>query len=272
MLWSAHNACMNGFASGSVATPIHIVKQAPRIVLRAWRSWSGPFEPVYVKVLPVNARSIEAVCAWLAREIELPVPEPMLLDMPASRLPKGCAWPFGTDPYATCFATRAVENALSLSNVSSDVATAMIDKWGSLPAAAAFDQLIANDDRTEGNILLGPRRDLWLIDHGRSLGGGGQRFFSTDVTPSTANFLLSRVARYPAQERVRLRPALIAVCTRLASAVSRVPYAALLVPEDIAMQIDDFLSRRVGMLQAMVLQSIGLPDLYDDGQHPSAMQ
>ncbi len=272
MLWSAHNACMNEFAAGSVATPIHIVKQAPRIVLRAWRSWPGPFEPVYVKVLPVNARSIEAVCAWLAREIELPVPEPMLLDMPASRLPKGCAWPFGTDPNATCFATRAVENALPLSNVSSEIATAMIDKWASLPAAAVFDQLIANDDRTEGNVLLGPRRDLWLIDHGRSLGGGGQRFFSTDVTPSTANFLLSRVARFPAQERVRLRPALIAVCTRLASAVRRVPYGTLLVPEDIAMQIDDFLTRRVGMLQAMVLQSIGLPDLYDDGQRPSALQ
>lgn len=269
---SAHNAGMQGFASGSVATPIQVVKQTPRVVLRAWRSWPGPFEPVFVKVLPVNARSIEAVCAWLAREIELPVPEPMLLDMPASRMPRGCAWPFGTDQHATCFATWAVENALSLSNVSSDVAMALIDKWGSLPAAAVFDQLIANDDRTEGNILLGPRRDLWLIDHGRSLGGGGQRFFSTDVTPATANFLLSRVASYPAQVRVRLRPALIAVCTRLATAVSRVPYAALSVPEDIAMQIDDFLSRRVGMLQAMVLQSVGLPDLYDGGQHPTALQ
>jgi hypothetical protein len=148
----------------------------------------------------------------------------------------------------------------------------MIDKWRSLPAAAVFDQLIANDDRTEGNILLGPRGDLWLIDHGRSLGGGGQRLFSTDITPSTANFLLSRVARYPAQARVKLRPELIAVCTKLASAVSRVPYGALLVPEDIAMQIDDFLVRRVGMLQAMVLQSIGLPDLYDDGQRPAPLQ
>lgn len=230
---------MNGFAFGSVASPIRIVKATPRIVLRAMRSWAGPFEPVFVKVLPVNARSIEAVCAWLATEIELPAPQPMLLDMPASRIPRGCDWPFGTNAYATCFATRAVENAFPLSNVSSDVATAMIDKWASLPAAAVFDQLIANDDRTEGNILLGPRRDLWLIDHGRSLGGGGQRLFSTDVTPSTANFLLSRVANFPAQERVRLRPALIAICTRLASAVRRVPYAALLVPEDIAMQIED---------------------------------
>lgn len=263
---------MTAFARGSVATPVHIVKQTPRVVLRALRSWSGPFEPVFVKVLPVNARSIETVCAWLAREIELPAPEPMLLDMPASRMPRGCAWPFGTNTHATCFATRAVENALSLTNVSSDVSMAMIDQWGSLPAAAVFDQLIANDDRTEGNILLGPRRDLWLIDHGRSLGGGGQRFFSTDVTPSTTNFFLSRIARYPAKERVRLRPELIAVCTRLASVVTRVPYAALLVPEDIAMQIDDFLSRRVAMLQAMVLQSIGMPDLYDGGLYPSALQ
>jgi hypothetical protein len=263
---------MDGFATGSVATPIRVVKAAPRIVLRASRSWAGPFEPVFVKVLPVNARSIEAVCAWLAREIELPTPEPLMLDLPASRLPKECVWPFGSDTHAACFATRAVENALALSTVSSDVATAMLDKWASLPAAAVFDQLIANDDRTQGNILLGPRRDLWLIDHGRSLGGGGQRLFSTDVMPASPNFLLKRIAEYAPQDRVKLRPSMMAVCTRLASAVRRVPYAALLVPDEIAMQIDDFLSRRVGMLQAMMLQAIGLPDLYGDGQQPPALQ
>ena len=82
---------MNGFATGSVASPIRVVKSTPRVVLRAMRWWAGPFEPVFVKVLPVNARSIEAVCAWLAREIELPVPQPMLLDLPASRMPRGCA-------------------------------------------------------------------------------------------------------------------------------------------------------------------------------------
>ena len=119
VFWSPQNVRMHGFATGGVATPIHTVKQTPRVVLRALRSWSGPFEPVFVKVLPVNARSIEAVCAWLAREIELPVPELMLLDMPAGRMPRGCAWPFSTDQHATCFATRAVENAPALRNVAS---------------------------------------------------------------------------------------------------------------------------------------------------------
>ena len=263
---------MDGFSVGSVASPIQVVKSAPRVVLRAMRAWAGPFEPVYVKVLPVNARSIEVVCAWLAREIELPAPQPMLLDMPASRMPKGCAWPFGTNPRATVFATRAIENSLPLCNVSSDTAKALVDRWGSLPAAAVFDQLVANDDRTEGNILVGPRNDIWLIDHGRSLGGGGQRFFSTDVMPSTSNFFLARIAGYTAQDRVRLRAELLTVCTRLAFAVRRVPYSSLLVPEDIAVQIDDFLSRRTHVLQAMVLQALGLPDLYDDGQRPPALQ
>jgi len=263
---------MDGFLAGNVAPPISVVKSTPRVVLRAERAWQGPFEPVYVKILPVNARSIEAVCAWLAREIDLPVPQPMLLDMLASRMPKGCAWPFGTDSHATFFATRSIENALPLRNVASDVANLLINSWASMPAAAVFDQLVANDDRTEGNILIGPRRDLWLIDHARSLGGGGQRLFSTDVMPSTSNFFLARIAGYTAQKRVSLRPELIAVCTRLASAVSRVPYSSLLVPEEIAMQIDDFLSRRICVLQAMLLQSIGLPDLYDDGQGPTAFQ
>ncbi len=263
---------MDGFTKGSVAPPIKVVKSTPHVVLRAWRSWAGPFERVYAKVLPVNGRCIEAVCAWLAKEIDLPLPQPMLLDMAASRMPKGCIWPFGSDPRATVFATRAIENSLPLRNVSSDVAKAMIDKWGGLIAAAVFDQLVANDDRTEGNILVGPRSDLWLIDHARSLGGGGQRLFSTDVMPSTSNFFLARISGYTAQERVRLRPALLAVCTRLASAVMRVPYDLLLVPEDIARQIDGFLSYRSRALQAMVLQAIGLPDLYDDGQYPPILQ
>jgi hypothetical protein len=90
--------------------------------------------------------------------------------------------------------------------------------------------------------------------------------------PTTSNFFLARIASYTAQERVKLRSALLAVCTRLASAVRRVPYSSLLIPEEIAMQIDDFLSRRIFVLQAMVLQSIGLPDLYDDGQRPPALQ
>ncbi|MBI5718699.1 MAG: hypothetical protein HZC37_13535 [Burkholderiales bacterium] len=263
---------MEGFAAGNVATPIFIEKREPAVVLRARRSWSGPFEPVYVKVLPVNGRCIEAVCAWLAREIGLPAPEPLLLTMPANKMPRGSEWPFGTQSRQVCFATRAIPGALALRRVASDQVGGMLDRWPHLAAAAAFDSLIANDDRTEGNILLDPARALWLIDHARSLGGGGERLFSTDVTPTAPTYFLSRIAGYAVPERVRLRTALIAVCTKLCAAVPRIPYDTLLVPENIAMQIEDFLVRRAHVLQAMVLQAIGVPDLYSEGNHPESLQ
>jgi hypothetical protein len=263
---------MEGFLTGNVAPPIRPEKLGPRAVLYARRQWMGPFEPVYVKVLPVNSRCIEAVCAWLAREIKLPAPEPLLLNMLASRMPRGSQWPFGTQSQEVCFATREVPYARALCGVDSDQVGSLLDRWDRLADAAVFDLLIANDDRTEGNILVGPGRDLWLIDHARSLGGGNERLFSSDVMPATSNFFLSRIAGYTAQERVRLRPALIAVCTKLSSAVQRIPYAALLVPEDIAMQIEDFLSRRAHMLQAMVLQTIGLSDLFSQGDRPARLQ
>jgi hypothetical protein len=263
---------MEGFLTGNVAPPIRAEKLAPRAVLFAQRqSMDVPFEPVYVKILPINERCIEAVCAWLAREINLPAPEPLLLNMLAGRMPRGGVWPFGNRSSEVCFATREVPYARALQAVASDHVGSLLDRWKRLADAAVFDLLIANDDRTAGNILVGPTRDLWLIDHARSLGGGGERLFSSAV-PISSNFFLSRIASYTAQDRVRLRPDLIAVCTKLVSAVKRIPYAALLVPEDIAMQINDFLSRRAHMLQAMVLQTIGLPDLYSPGDRPVGLQ
>lgn len=269
---ASDNPSMSSFDFGSLAAPVEAVKTTPRVVLRAMRSWAGPFEPVYAKVLPVNSRCIEAVCAWIALQIELPVPRPMLLTMPASRMPRGLQWPFGSEHQAIVFATRAIDGALPLSRISSETSWNLIDRWDALPAAAVFDQLVANDDRTDGNILLGPRRDLWLIDHARSLGGGGQRLFSTDVTPRFENFFLSRLAGFPLKDRQRLRPGLMAVCARLGGIVPRVPYGSLLVPDDISMQIDDFLQRRLVTLQATVLQAVGLPDLYDNGDAPRALQ
>ncbi len=46
--------------------------------------------------------------------------------------------------------------------------------------------------------------------------------------------------------------------------MSQVPYESLLVPMDISRQMDMFLVTRAERLQAMVLDGIGLPDMYDD--------
>jgi len=74
---------------GTLAPPVRVVKAAPRLVLDAQLAWAGPFVHVFAKILPLNERSIEAVCAWLARQAELQAPAPCFLRMQRTRMPKG---------------------------------------------------------------------------------------------------------------------------------------------------------------------------------------
>lgn len=255
------------FPTGNLATPWRIVKTEPDVVLDATLAWQDPFEHVFVKLCSENRRSIEAVCAWIAQDVGLPVPAPRFVRVKKTRLPNGCAWRLGDADSAIAFATVAVEGARQLIKVDGDVLQPKLLKWEFLELAAVFDHLIANDDRSNGNMLMDPRGGLWLIDHGRSLGGGGQRFFSTDVLPSIRNFLLEKIGREASADRMKRRTALMSACVELEARVPRVPYERLLVPPAIAPQINSFLSQRASRLQAMVLDVVGLPDLYQgDGE------
>jgi hypothetical protein len=240
-----------------------VVKTTPDLVLEGRFSSHGPFEHVYAKLAPINRRCIEAVCAWIGHEVGLPLPQTRFVRVLKARLPKGCVWPYKQSEEEWTFGSLAIEGARPLTGFDSSLAAAKIDKWQYLEMAAAFDQLVANDDRTQGNVLLDPRGALWLIDHARSLGGGGQRLFSTEVLPLVNNFFLSRVASYPMADRMKRRGALLAACHQLVSAAMRVPYDTLLVPDEMAIQIRDFLLRRATLLQAMVLDAAGVPDMYD---------
>jgi hypothetical protein len=259
-----HNDVVTTVLTGTLSRPMSVVKTKPDIVLDGRLSSHGPFEHVYAKLVPVNRRCIEAVCAWIGHEVGLPLPEIRFVRVLKNRLPLGCAWPYKLNEEEWAFGSLAIEGARPLVGFDSVLAVAKVDKWSHLELAAAFDQLVANDDRTEGNILLDPKGSLWLIDHARSLGGGGQRLFSTEVLPLVNNFFLARVASYPLAERMKRRGALLSACTRLVSAAMIVPYKSLMVPADMAIQIQDFLLRRASLLQAMVFDAAGIPDMYDN--------
>jgi hypothetical protein len=260
------------FPTGNLATPWHIVKTEPDVVLDATLSWQDPFEHVFVKLGSENRRSIEAVCAWIALDVGLPTPAPRFVHVKRARLPGGCPWRFQDANEMIVFATVAVEGAMQLSRMDSDVLAPKLLKWDFLEMAAVFDHLVANDDRSDGNLLMDRRGAFWLIDHGRSLGGGGQRFFSTEVLPSIRNFLLEKIGRLTLADRMKRRDALMSACVELAARVPRVPYERLLVPTTIATQINSFLSQRASRLQAMVLDVVGLPDMYQGDRESRAPQ
>jgi hypothetical protein len=261
------------FKSGNFARPASIVKTEPDVVLDAAMSWQGPFEHVFVKLMPENRRCIEAVCAWIAHDHGLPYPSPRFVRVKKSRLPAGCPWIYGdADDEVIAFGTLAIEGAQQLRKLDSNIVSGQILKWNSLEAAAVFDHLIANDDRSDGNMLMDPRGGLWLIDHARSLGGGGQRMFSTEVFPSIRNFLLDKIARMTLADRMKRKNSLMTACGELAARVSRIPYEGLLVPPSTAMQIDSFLSQRAQRLQAMVFDAVGMPDMYQSDDSVRVVQ
>jgi hypothetical protein len=259
------------FPFRSLARPWRIVKTEPYVVLDAALAWNNPFERGFVKLATETGRSIEAVCAWIAQDAGLPCPAPRFVQVSRTHVPPACPWKLGDDSKVTVFATVAIEGAVQLTKLDSDLLSPKLLKWKSLELAAAFDQLIANDDRSDGNMLMDPSGRLWLIDHGRSLGAAGQPVFSNDATPSIRNFLLEKIARQTSADRIMRRDTLMSACVSLAACVPRVPYDGLLVLPVIASQINSFLTQRANRLQSMVLDIVGLPGLYpqdDEGSSP----
>ena len=258
--------------TGNLANRIQVRKLTPHVVLDAHCSSATAIDHVFVKLLPEHLFCVEAVCAWLAQDAGLPVPESYTVKVPRQKLPKGCPWQFGQRTSIDAFGSKAVENSLSLDRIDSSVVRERVLKWPMLELAATFDELVANDDRSENNMLMDARGDIWLIDHARCLGGAGQRLFSTEVTPSFRNFFLDQIAQMTFNQRLQRRDPLIRACTEFVSRVSRVPYASLGVSDALRLQIEPYLQQRVTRLAATVLHALGLPDLYDAHNESRPMQ
>jgi hypothetical protein len=242
------------------------------VVLDARCSSATAIDHVFVKLLPEHLFCVEAVCGWLAQDVGLPVPDSYTVKVPRQKLPRDCPWQFGQSTSIDAFGSRAVENSLSLDRVDSNVVRERILNWPMLELAAAFDELVANDDRSENNMLLDGRGSIWLIDHARCLGGAGQRLFSTEVTPSFRNFFLNQISQMTFNQRLQRRQPLIRACTEVVSRVGRVPYASLGVSDALRVQVEPYLSQRAARLSGLVLHALGLPDLYEAHNDSRPMQ
>lgn len=245
---------------GRLANPVTLVKESPSPVLRGALASSERFQTVYVKLTSRPQCFIELICSWIGLYVGLPIPQPCIVEVHRSKLPAGAAWPLGSSSSGTFFGSIEVEGAQQLHRMPSTVERGLAG-WSHLEMAAAFDHLIANDDRTAGNLLLAPDQSLFLIDHARSLGGAGSRLFSTDVTPLFTNYFLRFIAARPLAEREASKYSLIRACIALQNAVLQIPFNQLGVPEEMAEQIRDFLSKRAAMIQSDLLSQIGLPEL-----------
>ena len=134
----------------------------------------------------------------------LPIPEPVFVNVSRQKVPPTHRHRLSQET-VRAFGSIAVDEALPVSRIAwqSGMLDSMVRKWAFLEPAAVFDCLIASDDRSEANILLAPDQSLWLIDHARSLGGGGDRLFSSEFFPSIQSFWTGVLNRLPLSERLQ---------------------------------------------------------------------
>lgn len=114
--------------------------------------------PVIAKRLANREIAVEVVCAVLGRAAGLPIPEPLLL------IDQENIWHYGS---------ADTEHPNLAHYVSSGDSSIMdeLEKWPSLLPAACFDELIANPDRHDGNLLY-DGQGFFLIDHGMCIPHG----------------------------------------------------------------------------------------------------
>ncbi|MCB3511078.1 hypothetical protein H5815_12675 [Klebsiella variicola] len=112
---------------------------------------------VIAKYLPERELICEILCAQIGRELELPIPEPILL-FDKDRKPVFGSNDIGYPNLNHYFANNA-ETQSVLSRLS---------KWVYLQSASFFDELIFNADRHPGNLLYNGQ-DFYLIDHGLTI-------------------------------------------------------------------------------------------------------
>lgn len=107
---------------------------------------------VIAKRLPLREIAVEVICAALGRAAGLPIPEPLLL------IDESDHWHYGSFDVGH-------PNLSQYVNPGHATIIEELANWPDLLHAACFDELIANPDRNDGNLLY-DGAGFFLIDHG----------------------------------------------------------------------------------------------------------
>lgn len=252
------------FLQGNLTRPIVLKKLEPFPVLYGpVVSATNHFVQAYIKLLPNHLRMVEIACAWLAREVGLPLPLPAIVNVDRARVERLCPWQYGSATSMQCYGTQEVLQARPLQTVENSNpgrSENLLKGWKDCLRTGIFDELVANDDRNKGNLLLDAHRGLWIIDHSRALRAGGQMPFSDPLLPFE-NPLLNFYSKLPLAQRTALYPQIVADCAQLSSAAARIPYKDIGIDGQVRLDIERFIDARSRRLSALVFSRIGISEL-----------
>ena len=132
------------------------------------QTFGGSRLPVVFKAVPESELAAELFCAVLGRNLDLPVPEPLLIRDPSNgRLVFG-----GVDAK---FPNLLQTFRLSLDPPAYELrpVAERLQQWPRIAEVVWFDEWIQNTDRNLQNVLWDGGEEFIFIDHGRSLGLAG---------------------------------------------------------------------------------------------------
>ena len=129
---------------------------------RGWAYTTAGIAPVAFKRIPHHQLVREVLCNLLAQMVGLPVPTPCVLDIRESEL-----WD-GEESFVFATSYEGHSDLLQRARLSPTVVSRLV-RWPNFLEMIAFDEWIANEDRTLSNLLFAGGREFLLIDHGESL-------------------------------------------------------------------------------------------------------
>lgn len=178
---------------------------------QAYFAPSGECTDVYVKAQDEKRTWRETFCGAVGRAIDAPLPRPLLISANDEYFPLETsvrqiarAHPMfaseSVGPFAEEFTSWAhIEQCLP--------------RWGKLPEAIVFDELVCNQDRWHGNVLF-TNGKLFLIDHSETLGVGALQW-STRPLFGGGNAFLNSVLNWNMERRRALIGPIQRVCAKL---------------------------------------------------------
>jgi hypothetical protein len=224
--------------------------------------------PAYVKLLPERQLANELAASLIGRLAGLKLPRAFIVLVRKEDYPQSPAVQLaGSDLIG--FATEAVGDGSAARRIRLDSPAAValfLGSWKEWPAAATFDEWIANADRHPGNVLIGQPGEVWLIDHSHAFTGTNWTASSLNPSARVGNQICDAAgACITLTDKFNAYAAALSAAQTFAGvdvlqALGFSYMSELLEPEEHA-ALTSFLSARVDSVHDSISARLGLPGL-----------
>ncbi|MEI8624590.1 hypothetical protein P4S67_09975 [Pseudoalteromonas sp. B137] len=229
----------------------------------------------YIKLTNNYRQTIaELACAQVGKALGLNIPDCYLVYVNTDNLPEKVKKEsmFDNRGEMLAFASGSPDpDVMSFERllvIDDNKANALFDAWENLDLVIAFDEWIANPDRTMCNYLFSPSdNDFWLIDHGSALTGDYMpRWALHDAKVETHNALYESIAH---QKELSEKYEMKKKAATLMTKAHNVDYDSLdasgfykMIDSNVNVEdIAKFLQERIDYSVELLCQKLGIPQL-----------